>query len=53
MTPHAAPSPVVQTMTYMLAVLGGWLLATPGGEWARGWARVRALVRPASRSDEE
>jgi hypothetical protein len=35
------PSPLVQTATYMLGVLGGYLLLVRPDEWQRAWQTLR------------
>jgi len=41
LVPAADPSPLVQTATYMLGVLGGYLLLVRPDEWQRAWQTIR------------
>jgi hypothetical protein len=37
------PSPLIQAVVYMVAILSGYALLTPPQEWARAWQTVRAI----------
>jgi hypothetical protein len=50
LTPATDPSPLVQTATYMLGVLGGYLLLVRPDEWQRAWQTIR---RTWSTSDRD
>ena len=37
------PSPLLQAVVYMVGILSGYALLTPGQDWARAWRTVRAI----------
>ncbi|HEU4955531.1 MAG TPA: hypothetical protein VFT28_13190 [Gemmatimonadales bacterium] len=37
------PSPLHQTIVYMVGILSGYALLTPRQEWARAWRTVRTI----------
>ena len=37
------PSPLIQTIVYMVGILSGYALLTPRQEWARAWRTVQTL----------
>ena len=45
MTPLSEPSPLTQTIVYMLSMLAGYALLTPSEEWTRAWQTVRSVWR--------
>jgi hypothetical protein len=45
MMPLSDPSPLTQTVVYMLGILAGYALLTPAEDWSRAWETVRSVWR--------